>query len=333
MGPRIRTTLVGSYPLPAWLVAMPGVGALRDATAVVLKTQENAGIDMVVDGELYRFDVNHPETNGMIEYFVRPLHGVRNEITREDSKKFAAGRGMQFRARPCAVVEGELTAGTLDLPRDCARAGSLTASPFKFTLTGPHMLCKTLLDNHYGSREKLCRALAAILAEQVKDIQADVVQLDEANITGHPEEAEWAAECINMVLAEVQTIPAMHLCFGNYGGQTIQKGRWRKLIGFIERLHCEHILVETAHRPQSELKYLSEVASEVRYGVGVIDIKSTVVESPEMVARRIESAAKILGPERIAYVNPDCGFWMLDRSIADRKIEALVLGRNLYEGR
>jgi 5-methyltetrahydropteroyltriglutamate--homocysteine methyltransferase len=333
MGPRIRTTLVGSYPLPAWLAAMPGKGALRDATAVVLKTQENAGIDMVVDGELYRFDINHPETNGMIEYFVRPMSGVRNEITREDKKKFSAGRGMKFRARPSAVVESKLTAGTLDLPEDCRRARELTASPYKFTLTGPHMLSKTLLDNHYGSRQELCRALAVILAEQVRDIQADVIQIDEANITGNPQEAEWAAECINTVLAEVQTIPAMHLCFGNYGGQTIQKGRWQKLIGFIEMLHCEHILVETAHRPSGELKYLAEVASDVRYGVGVIDIKSTVVETPEVIARRIEAAAKVLGPERIAYVNPDCGFWMLDRSIADRKIEALVAGRNLYEGR
>ncbi len=333
MGPRIRTTLVGSYPLPAWLAAMPGAGALRDATAVVLKTQENAGIDMVVDGELYRFDVNHPETNGMIEYFVRPLGGVRNEITREDSKIFAAGKGMQFRARPCAVVESELSAGTLDLPGACRRASELTASPFKFTLTGPHMLSKTLLDNHYGSREELCRALAVVLAQQVKDIEADVVQIDEANITGHPEEAEWAAECINMVLAEVTTIPAMHLCFGNYGGQTIQKGRWQKLIGFIETLHCEHILVETAHRPPGELKYLAEVASDVTFGLGVIDVKSTVIESPELIARRIEAAAKILEPERIKYINPDCGFWMLGRSVADRKIEALVAGRNLYEGR
>ena len=175
MGPRIRTTLLGSYPLPAWLAAMPGAGALRDATAVVLKTQENAGIDLVVDGELYRFDVNHPETNGMIEYFVRPLSGVRSEITREDRKKFAGQQGMSFRARPSAVVESELTEGTLDLPADCSSVRRLTASPFKFTLTGPHMLCKTLLDNHYGSPEKLCRALAEILAAQVKEIEADAV--------------------------------------------------------------------------------------------------------------------------------------------------------------
>ena len=73
----IQTTVVGSYPVPAWLAAYPSATHLRDAILVVLKTQELAGIDVVADGELSRFDVNHPDTNGMIDYFVRPLGGVR----------------------------------------------------------------------------------------------------------------------------------------------------------------------------------------------------------------------------------------------------------------
>src|ERR1035441_5865741 len=66
--PLLRTTVVGSYPAPDWLIALPSQQALIDATRVVFKTQELAGVDVVADGELYRFDVNHPETNGMIEY-------------------------------------------------------------------------------------------------------------------------------------------------------------------------------------------------------------------------------------------------------------------------
>src|SRR5665213_3797067 len=76
----IRTTVVGSYPVPDWLAALPSQQALIDATRVVFKTQEMAGIDVVADGELYRFDVNHPDSNGMIEYFIRPLSGVRSAI-------------------------------------------------------------------------------------------------------------------------------------------------------------------------------------------------------------------------------------------------------------
>ena len=75
--PRIKTTVVGSYPVPDWLVALPSEQALIDATRVVIHIQEQAGIDLVCDGELSRFDVNHPETNGMIEYFVRPMAGIR----------------------------------------------------------------------------------------------------------------------------------------------------------------------------------------------------------------------------------------------------------------
>src|SRR5262249_61472466 len=79
--PPIRTTVVGSYPIPSWLAALPSRVNLRDAVMVVLKTQELAGIDVVADGELSRFDVGHPETNGMIDSFVRPLAGVRTALT------------------------------------------------------------------------------------------------------------------------------------------------------------------------------------------------------------------------------------------------------------
>jgi 5-methyltetrahydropteroyltriglutamate--homocysteine methyltransferase len=330
---RIRATVVGSYPVPEWLRAFPTEQGLKDATRVVLSTQENAGIDLVADGELYRFDVNHPESNGMIEAFVLPLGNVRGSITRTDLREFAADPGMRFRARPSAVVEGPLDEGTLDLPRDFRRARDLTRCPLKFTLTGPHMLAKTLLDHHYGSHADLATALAEVLAGQVGEIDAEVVQVDEANLPGHPEEWEWAKKAINVVLDAIATTPAVHLCFGNYGGQTIQQGSWDQLISYLSGLHADHLLLELAHRDPAELKRLREVDDRLKFGIGVVDIKSTVVETKEEIARRIEQAADVLGLERIAYVNPDCGFWMLPRSVADRKIAALVEGRDLFEGR
>ena len=97
--PRIQTTVVGSYPVPDWLAALPSEQALVDATRVVIATQEEAGIDLVCDGELYRFDVNHPETNGMIEYFVRPLDGVRTRMSFEELFAYRASK-TGFRGRP-----------------------------------------------------------------------------------------------------------------------------------------------------------------------------------------------------------------------------------------
>lgn len=331
--PRILTTVVGSYPVPDWLVALPSEQALVDATRVVLATQEMAGIDVVADGELYRFDPNHPETNGMIEYFVRPMAGIRGALTFEELTAFRADPAMGFRSKPAGVVEGPVGSGTLDLPEAAARARALATRPLKFTLTGPHMLAKTLTDRHYGTKPKLAMAIAEALAAQVAHVDADVVQLDEANLPGHADEWEWAAEAVNVVLSAVKTTPAIHLCFGNYGGQTVQSGTWDRLIDFLNALAVDHIVMETAHRPPEEIVAFRGLRPEIGLGIGVVDIKRTDVESADDVARAIERAESVLGAGRVRWVHPDCGFWMLKRSVADAKIRALVAGRDLYEGR
>jgi len=333
--PRIRTTVVGSYPVPDWLAAAPSEQALTDATRVVLATQEHAGIDLVCDGELYRFDPNHAETNGMIEYFTRPMSGIRSDIAFSEWLDYSKSAGMRFRSRPPGVVEGPVGAGTLNLPIACAHAKSLAGRPLKFTLTGPHMLAKTLHDRHYRSPEKLAHALAAVLAAQVKRLNADVVQLDEANLPGHPDEWKWAAASINEVLKAVPKTAksAVHLCFGNYGGQSIQKGGWAKLLEYLNALRVDHIVMECAHRPPEELAVFKELRKEIGFGLGVVDIKRTEIETADGIARSIERAEKTLGRGRVKYVHPDCGFWMLKRNIADGKIRALVKGRDLYEGR
>ncbi len=331
--PRILTTVVGSYPIPDWLAASPTAQALTDATRVVIGTQEGAGIDLVCDGELYRFDINHPETNGMIEYFVRPMDGIRTSISFEEAISYRGQPGMRFRLRPPGVVDGPLGSGTLDLPAACGSARRLASRPLKFTLTGPHMLAKTLVDNHYKSLPALTMAIAQVLAEQVALCDADVIQLDEANLPGNPDEWRWAADAINIVLDAVKTKPAVHLCFGNYGGQTIQRGTWSKLIDYLNALHVDHIVMENAHRPREELAIFRDLRPEIGMGLGVIDIKRTDVESPTDIARAIEWAESVIGRGRVKYVNPDCGFWMLKRPIADAKIRALVEGRDLFEGR
>jgi 5-methyltetrahydropteroyltriglutamate--homocysteine methyltransferase len=329
---QIQTTVVGSYPIPDWLPALPSQQALRDATAVVFHLQELAGIDLMVDGELYRFDVNHPETNGMIDYFIRPMTGVRAAVTREELRRFREEARMSYRSEPAGVVDGELGEGLLNLPRDYRRARELCRGRLKFTVTGPHMLAKVLLDRHYGDRAALANALAGILAAQVAEIDADVVQVDEANIPGSPEEGPWAAEAINQVLDAVRGEKAVHLCFGNYAGQTVQRGTWQALVDFMNRLRVDHLVLEFARRGMGELDCLKELRPEIGIGLGVVDIKDNAVEEPDEIARRLEHAAQVLGPNRVRYIHPDCGFWMLKRAVADAKMRALVRGRDLYEG-
>jgi 5-methyltetrahydropteroyltriglutamate--homocysteine methyltransferase len=331
----IRTTVVGSYPVPDWLRAFPTRQGLLDAMMVVIKTQELAGIDVVADGELARFDVNHPETNGMIDYFIRKMSGIDTTLTRAELERFRTEEVADYRSRPAGIVRGAIDEGTLQLADDFAVARPLTTRPLKFTLTGPHMLSKVLMDTYYGSRDKLAGALGDVLAKQVRDITADVVQIDEANISGHPEDSAWAAAAVNRVLDAVRqgVERGLHICFGNYGGQSVQKGLWGALVPFMNELHADHLVLEFARRGFSELDALRGVKQSIRLGIGVIDIKDNVVEGADTVAKRIEQAVRVIGADRIAYVHPDCGFWMLPRSVADRKMQALVQGRDQFLGK
>jgi 5-methyltetrahydropteroyltriglutamate--homocysteine methyltransferase len=331
--PEIKTKVVGSYPVPSWLAANPSAPALRDAILVVLKTQELAGIDLVSDGELSRFDVSHPETNGMIDYFIRPMGGISSALTREDLVQFADVQRMGFRTQPAGVVEGPLTEGTLNLPHDWQLFRGLSSADTMFTFTAPYMLARTLIDRQHGDIRALTMALAEVLRKQIESIDAPVIQMDEAHLTGHTEDAEWAHEPFNLALGGIRGEKALHLCFGNYGGQSIQKGYWKDLMPFLNKLDADHLVLEFARRGYDELEAFKELKPETKLGVGVVDIKDNEVEPTDVIAGRIENAVNVLGIDRIKWIHPDCGFWMLPRSVADRKMAALVAGRDQFLGR
>jgi len=330
--PSILTTTVGSYPVPDWLTALPSDQAKLDATRVVFDIQRQAGIDLPTDGELYRFDLNHPDTNGMIDYFVGSMSGVRTQLGRSDWEAFSKIDSMGFRRKPAGVVTSEIGEGKLNLYADCESASSVAGGPFKFTLTSPYMLSRTLLDRYYDSFEVLTLAIAETLSKQVAGLPCACLQIDEANVTGNPKDGVLTARAINLVLDQVQAVRAVHLCFGNYGGQTIQKGDWKSLIEFLNSLHVDHLVLELAHRPTEDLTAIKDVGAQIKIGIGVVDVKANQIETPDEVARRIERAENTLGQGRVRWVHPDCGFWMLKRSVADRKMEALVKGRDQFLG-
>ena len=330
--PVIRTTVVGSYPVPTWLATQPSTPNLRDAILTVLKTQELAGIDVVADGELSRFNISHPETNGMIDYFIGPMSGIDTTLTREELAAFRAQEQTTFRAQPAGVVRDTVGEGTLNLPADWERVKDLGDRPMKFTVTSPYMLAKTLLDQKYGDLPALTMDLAKVLRKQVEAIDAPIVQIDEAHLTGHPEDEGWAHEPINEVLKGVSGEKGLHLCFGNYGGQSIQEGFWKNIMNFLNALNVDHLVLEFARRGYDELEAFKELREDITLGLGVIDIKDNVVETPDTVAGRIEHAVAVLGAERIKWIHPDCGFWMLPRTVADAKMAALVKGRDQFIG-
>ena len=333
MASRIKTTVVGSYPVLPWMVGNPSRLVLRDAVMAVLKTQELAGLDLVTDGELMRFDANHPEANGMVDYFVSRLDGIRQSFSPFESERYRADRAAGSLALGPAAVVAKIGDGSLNLPRDCEFARALTRLPFKFTCTGPHMLARVLNNTYYADLPELAMDIAAVLRRQLELVEADTVQLDEASIAGFPQDTRWAADAINHVLGGVLNEKAVHICFGNYGGQPMLTGFWRDLVPFLNSLDADHLVLEFARRGYGELGVFADLDRRIGLGIGVIDIKDNEVETPELIASRIEHIVDAIGEQRLRYVHPDCGFWMLQRSVVDRKIRALVAGRDLFEGR
>ena len=324
---------MGSYPVPDWLTAAPSRQARLDATRVVFDIQRQAGIDLPTDGELYRFDINHPDTNGMIEYFLRPMSGISTQLGRAEWDAYFRLPGVSFRNIPAGIVTGAIGGGKLNLLADCATAAEVSGGPFKFTVTSPYMLSRLLLDQHYPDFEGLIMAVAGVLAEQVAGLPCACLQVDEAVLVEFPQDAQLAAQAINLLLDSFTGQRAVHLCFGNYGGQSIRQGHWASLLEFFDALHADHLVLEIAHRPSEDLEALKDATPRIKLGIGVVDVKVNHVETADEIARRIERAEKVLGPDRVGYVHPDCGFWMLKRSVADRKIAALVEGRDRYEGK
>ena len=328
----MRTTVVGSYPVPDWLKAAPGEQALEDAMDLVLRAHERAGIDVIGDGELGRWDLQRNAPGGMVERFVRSMSGVQPGLTRAQRESFENRDDTSYRSNAPAVVLSEIGEGSLDLVREWRQVKSLSNAPIKFTLTSPYMMAKVVADHHYRDVEKLALAFADVLAKQVAMIDCAVLQIDEPNLPGMPEHSALAAEATNRVLdaAGAAGETAVHLCFGNYGGQRIQDGHYRELIGFLNALRCDHLVLETTRRPTEETERLREIDDRIGLGLGVIDVKDLQVESAETVAARIESFAALFSEHRIAYVHPDCGLQHLPRATANGKMRALVEGRNLF---
>ena len=331
----MKTTVVGSYPVPDWLKRAPDEEALGDALTVVMDAQLRAGIDVISDGELDRWDLARNAPGGMVERFVRPLDGVQAEPTRRQLATWAAREEVAYRRRPPGVVVGPLGEGGLDLQRGFDRARALTDAPLKLTLSSPYLIARVLADDFYHDFEALLMAVAGVLAAQLERIEAAVIQVDEPHLPGNPEGSELAAAAINLVLraAPPDAERAVHLCYGNYLGQTVQRGSYDKLLGFLDALECHHLVLETTRRPPADIERLGEVRSGLQFAVGVVDVKDLQIEDADTVAQRIEQLAQTLGEPRIAYVNPDCGLGVLPRRVADGKLRALVAGRERFLGR
>jgi 5-methyltetrahydropteroyltriglutamate--homocysteine methyltransferase len=331
--PTILAVMVGAYPAPAWLGKNTAYPDVVDALRIVFGIQREAGLDVLSDGDLGRYNPDYPDADGLVEHFVRPLAGIRQALGRQDWERFSHRFFMRYRHHPAGVVTGPLGEGSMNLLVECQRSAQCACGPLMFSIASPYQLARTVLDDHYGDFELLVMAFAEVLAAQVRGLPCSCLQIVDANIPGNPAEAALAAAAINRVFRDVRVERAAHFYFGNYEGQPFQKEQWQFILDVVNNLDVDHVMLEMSDQPSRHLEALRGVSADASFGIGVIDAKSNLIEPPDIVASRLDRACRVLGPERVRWAMPDSGLWMLKRSVAERKLHALVAGRDKFLGR
>jgi 5-methyltetrahydropteroyltriglutamate--homocysteine methyltransferase len=334
--PLFPTTIAGSLPKPVWL-AEPNrlwapwrldgselAEAKDDATLLALKLQEDAGIDIVGDGEQSRQHFVHGflESVEGIDFGRRVEMGIRNN---------------RYKAL-CPSVVGPLRLRSRVHAREARLARAHTARKLKFTLPGPMTIVDTIADAHYGDRVKMAMAFAAILNEEARGLAADgvdVIQFDEPAFNVYMDEAaDWGIEALHRAIAGVAATSAVHICYGygipaNIEWKATLGPEWRQYEKFFPALaksRVDQVSVEciNAHVPMSVLGLLG--GKDVL--IGAIDVATDRIEAPEEVAAVIAQAANYVPKEKII-AGTNCGMAPMHRDIAVRKLEALARGAAL----
>jgi 5-methyltetrahydropteroyltriglutamate--homocysteine methyltransferase len=330
--PILQTTIAGSLPKPAWLATPQKLWApwllegevlaegKRDAVRLVLRDQETAGIDIVTDGEQTR--------RHFVTSYLEHLAGVDFKNTRK----------VRIRSRYDADVPQVVSAVSRPKPvhsDDVRFLRAETARPVKYTLPGPMTLVDTLYDAHYGSREKLAMAFAAILNQEARELAAlgaDVIQFDEPAFNVYFDAVrEWGITALEKAAAGLSCKSAVHICYGygikaNIDWKHTLGAEWRQYeqtFPLLAASKIDQVSLECAnsHVPLELIGLLK--GKDVL--VGAIDVATDRVETPEDVARVIRAALKYVAPERL-YPCTNCGMVPLARDVSRGKLRALGAG-------
>jgi 5-methyltetrahydropteroyltriglutamate--homocysteine methyltransferase len=321
----LPTTVVGSYSVPEWLERLKTEYYQRRISAqhlteiyeavikAAVKDQELAGIDIVSDGELRR--------DNDIDYFLARMPGVH--ITQRAKADYYD----YYEAEVTAPLPEDDSA-LLGLAADFSFTRALTGRPVKFSFTGPFSLSRRVSGTAYADQAGLVRALARRLnreARSLADAGATLLQIDEPFLAGYPEQAALAVEAVNIVTDGVPATWALHVCYGNRYARPSWEGHYDFLFPAALEAHVDQIVLEFARKGLDDLRLIKQYAWPASLGFGVIDVKSAVVETPDVVAARIRRALEYVPPDRLM-INPDCGLRHLAPEVARRKLRAMVAG-------
>jgi 5-methyltetrahydropteroyltriglutamate--homocysteine methyltransferase len=328
------TTLVGSFPQPEWLIdraRLAGrfpprvrarelwrvpesmlVEAQNDATLMAIKAQEDAGIDIITDGEIRRESYSN--------HFATALDGV-------DLDNPGTALDRSGHPNPVPRVVGPIRRRHAVGVSDIEFLRRHTRRAIKITVPGPFTMAQQAqIDFYGGSRELAAMDYAVALNAEIRDLfaaGADVVQIDEPYMQARPEEARaFGLKALNRALEDVTGATAVHICFG-YAAIIHSRPSGYSFLPEFAECSCAQISVETA-QSNLDCSVLSPLQDK-KIILGVIDLANPEIETPEQVAARIERALPYVKAENII-VAPDCGMKYLPRDIAFGKLQAMVAG-------
>ena len=325
------TTLVGSYPQPDWLIDREKLAgrfpprvrmrelwrvpeaylaqAQDDATVLAIKAQEDAGLDIVTDGEIRRESYSNR--------FATALAGV-------DLDNPGTALDRSGHPNPVPRVVGKVRRLRPVQLADLAFLKRHTGRTVKITVPGPFTMSQQAQNDFYPSEAELALDYAAAVNEEIRDLfaaGADIVQLDEPYMQARPEKArEFGLRALNRALEGVTGRTAVHICFG-YAAIIHQRPSGYSFLPELAACACRQISVETA-QSHLDCEVLAQLGGK-QIMVGAIDLSDMTVESPQTVAERVRRALKYVEPESVI-IAPDCGMKYLPRDVAFGKMRAMA---------
>jgi len=325
------TTLVGSYPQPEWLIDREKLAgrfpprvrmrelwripepflaqAQDDATVLAIKAQEDAGLDIVTDGEIRRESYSNR--------FATALSGV-------DLDNPGTALDRSGHPNPVPRVVGKVRRLRPVQVGDLGFLKRHTRSTVKITVPGPFTMSQQAQNDFYATEAELALDYAAAVNEEIQDLfaaGADIVQLDEPYMQARPEKArQFGLQALNRALEGVTGRTAVHICFG-YAAIIHQRPSGYSFLPELAACRCGQVSIETA-QSRLDCEVLAKLAGK-QIMVGAIDLSDMTVESAETVANRVRRALQYVSPENVI-IAPDCGMKYLPREVAFGKMRAMV---------
>lgn len=326
----LSCTVIGSWALPGWYEhflqaireapnrfgAFDREEALRDAVRLAIDDQLRAGLDRITDGEMRRVDFNL----GFYDHILglSPLPRDRNwGAPAHDQRSKYLAVGLLKAPQGLGLVE------------EFRRFRELSSSACKIPVPGPFTLAGCIVGGGaYKNREEIAEALIPIVNAELKAVAAegaDFLQIDEPSFACRPDAPERFVEMIDATVAGVNAYISMHMCFGNYRARAVGMRSYAPLFPAIGKAKVNQVALEFASRELAEIDLLRKLPATMDAAVGLVDVKNSWIEPPELVAARLRSVLEHIEPDRVS-ITPDCGFSQTSRSIACAKAKSMVEG-------